>query len=260
MKDAHIAKLFDVWEVQNKILLPANKKPLIKIIDQVAALFSAGNTYYFVLNFETYRMDYVSEGTKTILGIESDEFTLEKFLDCLNPEDLEKLHEKESASLNFKLNKIPEEDILKYKTVYLLRVNLKDGTQKTLLHQSKVLNLSNDGKVFQVMSIHTDITYLHSPIDHKISFISSDNKLPSYYSLNTGDSFNLKETKDKFALTPREKQILKKISEGKSVIEIADKLYVSVHTINTHRRNILRKTDCKNMTQLITNCIRCGII
>jgi len=247
-----------VFESKNKILKPIDKEPFLDVIDQIARLFSAGNYYYFILNFETFNMDFVSEGTQSLLGIDSIDFTLNKFLDLLNPEDLEKIHEKEAASLNFKLNEIPKEDITKYKTVYILRVKLKNGETKTLLHQAKVLNLSKDGKVFQVMSIHTDITHLNPTIDHKISFISSEK--PSYYSLDTGDGFNLVENNFKTIFTKREKEVIRGLSKGNDFNEIAKLLFVSPHTINTHKRNILKKSKCKNTAELIAKCIREGVI
>ena len=248
----------EVFESKNKILKPIEKEPFLDVIDQIATLFSAGDFYYFVMNFETYRMDFVSDGTKSVLGIDSNEFTLNKFLNLLISEDLEKIHEKETASLNFKLNKIPKEDITKYKTVYLLRVKLDNGTCKTILHQAKPLNVSDDGKVFQVMSIHTDITHLNPTIDHKISFIS--NERPSFYSLETGDAFELVKNNFKTIFTKREKEIIKKLSQGNDFNEIAKLLFVSPHTINTHKRNILKKSGCKNTAELITKCIREGII
>jgi DNA-binding CsgD family transcriptional regulator len=61
-------------------------------------------------------------------------------------------------------------------------------------------------------------------------------------------------------LSVREKEIIKKVAEGKSLNDIADQLFVSPHTVNTHKKNILRKSHCKNTTELIARCIREGII
>lgn len=51
------------------------------------------------------------------------------------------------------------------------------------------------------------------------------------------------------ALTKREQQVLECLSEGLSNKEIADKLFLSVHTINTHRHNLYKKIGVKNRTQ-----------
>ncbi len=51
-------------------------------------------------------------------------------------------------------------------------------------------------------------------------------------------------------LTKREKEILELICEGLKTLEIAEKLFLSKFTIDSHRKNILSKTGCKNATQL----------
>lgn len=52
-------------------------------------------------------------------------------------------------------------------------------------------------------------------------------------------------------LTKREQQILKSISEGKTSAEIAEQLFISVITVETHRRNLLQKFKAKNMIELV---------
>jgi two-component system LytT family response regulator len=52
-------------------------------------------------------------------------------------------------------------------------------------------------------------------------------------------------------LTEREKDILHLILQGKSSNEIAETLFLSKFTIDTHRKNILRKTNTSNMKKLI---------
>lgn len=52
-------------------------------------------------------------------------------------------------------------------------------------------------------------------------------------------------------LTKREHQILRAISEGKTSAEIADSLFISIITVETHRRNLLQKFKSKNMIELV---------
>jgi len=52
-------------------------------------------------------------------------------------------------------------------------------------------------------------------------------------------------------LTPREKEILGLIAEGYTNPQIAEKLFVSPFTVDTHRRNLLTKLDVKNTATLI---------
>lgn len=52
-------------------------------------------------------------------------------------------------------------------------------------------------------------------------------------------------------LTSREKEILKLIADGKSNQEIATHLYISIHTVHSHRKNMLKKLNLKNTPELI---------
>lgn len=51
-------------------------------------------------------------------------------------------------------------------------------------------------------------------------------------------------------LSARERDVLLLVLEGRSSEEIADALFISVNTVNTHRRNILRKTGAKSALDL----------
>ena len=258
MREDSIAKIRNVWEFKNMIVDPIKSTISIDIIDQIASLFAAGSYYYFIYNFDNHSMEFVNSGIADILGIESTTFSMDTLFELMHPEDLDKMHEKELKATYFLFNKIPKEDLLHYKVVYLMRLKHKNGTYKTILHQSKALAISGNGRIQKVLCIHTDITYLNVPFDHKISIISQ--KRPSYYSIDTETTFNLIENRFKNIFSIREKEIIQKISEGKDFNEIAEQLFVSPHTINTHKRNILKKSGCKNTAELITKCIREGII
>jgi DNA-binding NarL/FixJ family response regulator len=56
-----------------------------------------------------------------------------------------------------------------------------------------------------------------------------------------------------YNLTDREIEIVQQIAEGKTSKQIADLLFISVHTVETHRRNILKKTGKHNIDELIVN-------
>lgn len=57
-------------------------------------------------------------------------------------------------------------------------------------------------------------------------------------------------------LSERESQVLHLISKGMSSNEIADKLHLSIHTINSHRKKILKKLGFKSPTELIAYAVK----
>jgi len=66
------------------------------------------------------------------------------------------------------------------------------------------------------------------------------------------DSFDL--------LTPREREILQLIAEGKSNKDVANLLNLSVYTVETHRANLMQKLNLRSVPELILYAVRKGII
>lgn len=71
-----------------------------------------------------------------------------------------------------------------------------------------------------------------------------------------------KEKKEtlKNALSQREKEVLELIVQEYTSKEIAEKLFISKQTVDTHRINIMQKTDCKTLVGLIKYAIQSGYI
>lgn len=60
-------------------------------------------------------------------------------------------------------------------------------------------------------------------------------------------------------LSPREIEVLNLIVKGYSTFRIAESLCISIHTINTHRKNILKKLNVKTPAELIVFALRTGL-
>ena len=61
-------------------------------------------------------------------------------------------------------------------------------------------------------------------------------------------------------LSPREREILQLVAEGKSSKEIANLLNLSVYTVETHRAKLMEKLNLRNVPELILYAVRKGII
>jgi DNA-binding CsgD family transcriptional regulator len=65
---------------------------------------------------------------------------------------------------------------------------------------------------------------------------------------------------EKAALSKKELEILKWITDGYSSKQVADKLKISRHTVNNHRKNMLEKTGCSNSLELVKYAIAKGLL
>jgi DNA-binding NarL/FixJ family response regulator len=61
-------------------------------------------------------------------------------------------------------------------------------------------------------------------------------------------------------LTPRQREIVQLLAEGKSSKEVAVALGLSVKTAETHRANIMRRLDCHSVSELVRYAVKNQII
>ena len=115
--------------------------------------------------------------------------------------------------------------------------------------------------------------YLHKDIDKETLFeaIETAHRGGQYFTqaltkLVFEDFYNHEKSKDATSirlpneLTKREQEILALVAEGKSNRVIADMLFISVKTVDTHKANILDKLDLKNSAELTKYAIKNNII
>jgi DNA-binding CsgD family transcriptional regulator len=111
-------------------------------------------------------------------------------------------------------------------------------------------------KLPRVIAAPQDLTYSMYPAELYRS--STAAKVMNY--LCEQDKFvRLNYTKFN-ALTKREREIIKLIADGQSSYSISELLFISVHTVNNHRKNIGKKLDVRSLSELIKFAIAFFII
>jgi DNA-binding NarL/FixJ family response regulator len=70
-----------------------------------------------------------------------------------------------------------------------------------------------------------------------------------------------RETSDRYeALTDRERQVYQLLAEGNSNKDIANRLNLSLHTVETHRWRIMEKMDLHSTAELVLSAVRRGLV
>ena len=90
-----------------------------------------------------------------------------------------------------------------------------------------------------------------------ISPFFSEEVVDDLVQIGRGDAKTIFETDP---LTPREREVLKLVAEGKSSKEIALLLFISVSTVNNHRASIMEKLNLNKATDLVKYAIRKGYV
>lgn len=73
---------------------------------------------------------------------------------------------------------------------------------------------------------------------------------------DTYESFNCQPVN----LSIREQEIITLIAEGLTNVQIAEKLFLSTHTVNTHRKNIMQKLGVKNTAAIVMYAVKANLV
>ncbi|MEA5401956.1 LuxR C-terminal-related transcriptional regulator [Arcicella sp. DC2W] len=230
---------------------PLELKLQLELHKQLLNLFQPGTYYYYVFNIFEADFDFVSPGITNILGYMPEEMDIHLFLDSIHPDDKPYFLQFEQRITEFFKN-LPFEKISKYKMQYDLRMRTKDKRYVRLLHQAIQIDF-DETNYYRTLDVDTDISHIKNDGIPSFSIIGLDGE-PSYYNITETNTLTLSHN----LFTRRERVILKMIVENKTSKEIASTLFISLHTVNTHRKNILRKAKVTTAVELVRKAIQEG--
>lgn len=147
--------------------------------------------------------------------------------------------------------------LLNYKAVFCgVSVKHKLGnTIRTLWRYLPVEVGENHLVITAIISVD-DVTHLMKSDAHWGRTVYGNLKKPKYHHIHS------KENVDVFSdiISEREKEVLRLIAQGMESKEIGKTLFISVNTVDNHRRNMIAKTGVRDTTALVQICRMCGII
>lgn len=138
------------------------------------------------------------------------------------------------------LSKYPNQKIIMltgYDDTELIREALNLGAKGYVLK-----NIAKQELVTAIQTVYNGQNYLDENVQKKV--------LDAF--LTNADNHKEKLTNREINLSNREREVLKLIAEGQSSSKIANSLFISVNTVDTHRKNIMAKCGVKKITELIT--------
>jgi len=135
--------------------------------------------------------------------------------------------------------------------VLLSQLSPEQGTRLLANGVNGIIRLTDSSTTIiqTILNVHEngnslDVSLIGMPSDHSVINHS-----------RTNDTFNLMDQ-----TTNREREILRLLASGCSSVEIGKILFISNHTVNTHRKNLMQKAGAKNSAQLIQMAYSSGIL
>lgn len=152
------------------------------------------------------------------------------------------------------LTKLTNEEKLASRFTFDVRIKCSNGEYKHILQNCNILSLSPTGQPYILFFASMDITAYkkNNAMNYNLSIQRPGKGMETLLAGSMkGESVPLSE---------RELEVLQLTSDGHSEKEISDKLFLSIETVKTHRKNMLQKTEAKNSVDLVRMGIANGWI
>ena len=191
--------------------------------------------------FGSYNPERIMEDGLENLQNRIDPICFKTFAEKMFPATLEALQQEgENAiiSLNYKVQRM-------------------DGSWMETYQKSSFLICPKSGLPSATIGVLTDITEVKHDnyMYHAVERINQETNSIELISRKRFNPFC-----DDLDITARELNVLQYLAEGSSSKQIGDKLKISTNTVNNHRQNMLAKTNCSNVAELIAFALRSGLI
>jgi DNA-binding CsgD family transcriptional regulator len=167
-----------------------------------------------------------------------------------HPEDVE-LHLEAGTALLAYCFQLPLEVRKDYKVILDYRTLSPGGQYIRVVEQQSVLELDQKGHFWLALCL------LDRSPDPEVTRPASACLL----NYRTGETWQLPlEPESSLPLSSREREIVQMVSTGLASKEIAERLYISVHTVNTHRQRIIEKLNVSNMVEAVAYAHQAGLL
>jgi DNA-binding CsgD family transcriptional regulator len=213
--------------------------PLMVELEQMT---EANDQFFYIADIIRLEILFTSNRSVQMVGVEPERLSTYYFMDATHPDDLHRFNLGRS-----RLIKTAQELFIEGRGISFVstdyRVQNAVGGYTNLLLQCYLFYTEIPYKTVFFLKVHTNIDWYkkhHYGYHHFTSDDLNYFRYPDEEILQKGNIYSV-----------REFEIIQMIEKGLNSEKIAEKLFLSVHTVNTHRRNILIKSGKTTMTELI---------
>jgi len=217
-------------------------------------------TFFCITNTTTRSFEYVSKNFHPCTGLD----TLSMFeqgmtfwWEHMHPEEMNLWLQSLNELMVFTMSEVDLYDRKKLSYTWNYRIKTGNGSYQSVLQHTTPMYFDEEGKPVIGLAHYSLLPTVGSPLPIRATakILNSKDEYETIFFKTYSEQKLIEEQ-----ITHRERDIIRLVSFGHSTEDIAEKLFISVNTVNSHRRNILKKTDCKNTSELVARSIREGMI
>lgn len=117
---------------------------------------------------------------------------------------------------------------------------------------------NDEGKIISVLVLTTDLSHLPINFSKMMTVLDANNKKNHYFLAHVEEQKLIKLNTPN--LSKREHEVIKEMAKGLNTPQIAEKLFISYHTVENHKRNLRAKTNTKTSAELMNFVWANGLI
>lgn len=227
-----------------------------EIESELGVLASLPDSLIVVYNFPAVRVDF-HKGFDSILGYpKSQKITPEFLMALIHPEDKPTAEFLAMKSSQYQTSSNGSK--LPYQTMTSInfRVRKFDGSYLMMINRSTGFKYNN-GAPESTLNILQDVSFIPE-IDKVRSTVIGDADSIEEHTKQVAGLYVKENQLQHF--TSREMEVLKLLANGMPSKEIAKELFISTHTVNNHRKNMLKRAGLKNSAELIRLALKNGLL
>lgn len=207
------------------------------------------STFFCVTNTQDLSFEYVSKNAISCLGIHSHDIKkggMKEFWSRIHPEDVDRWLNALSDLMEYTMGKITEADRKRMSYTWNYRFKNAHGVYVNIIQNTTPLVFNSQGKPIIGMAHYTVLhEKLELPITATAKYLNDSNTYETKFFSNYSQKLLSEE------ITDRERDIIRLLVLDLTSKEIAEKLHISHATVDTHRRNILKKLQLKSTGELV---------
>lgn len=241
-----------IKEIYKYIFESYDKPSLQKHIEKIMEMdrfLPYSSTFFCITNTQDLTFEYVSKNYKASLGLNPEDLKekgMRYFWSRIHPDDVESWLRALNNLMEFTLSEIPKEKRQDASYTWNFRFKNAQDTYVNIVQNTTPLIFDSDSKPIIGLAHYT---VMHP--DVKLDITASAKLLNDKQEYETiyFNSFSQKLLHD--GVTNRERDIIRLLILDKTSKQISEKLNISPHTVDTHRRNILKKLDISSTGELV---------
>lgn len=227
---------------------PSLKRHIEKIIE-LDTYLPYSSTFFCITNTQDLSFQYISKNLKACLGMDRDELKINgmRYLwSKMHPEDLEVWLKALDELMNFTLKEVSVKDRSKMSYTWNYRLKNSQDEYVNIIQNTTPLEFDSENKPIIGLAHYTVLSAnIEMQVCATAKLLNDKNEYETVYFNN----FSQKLLSD--GVSNRERDIIRLLVLNYSSKEIGEKLGITANTVDTHRRNILKKLNMSSTGELI---------